>query len=77
MVITVWLEGNILGTLLHYMVEKDPIAQEHKVQMEELHQFIESKHLPPEIAARLARHFEFQYQKARENRANALIQLPR
>ena len=26
-VITVWLEGSILGTLLHYLVDKDPVTQ--------------------------------------------------
>ena len=26
-VITVWLEGSILGTLLHYLVDKDPATQ--------------------------------------------------
>ena len=77
MVITVWLEGNILGTLLYYMVDKDPVAQAHKIQMEELHQFIENKHLSPELALRLTKHFEFQYQKAVDNRAGSLIQLPR
>ena len=26
-IITVWLEGSILGTLLHYLVDKDPVNQ--------------------------------------------------
>ncbi len=26
-VVTVWLEGSILGTLLNYLVEKDPVAE--------------------------------------------------
>jgi hypothetical protein len=26
-VITVWLEGSILGTLLNYLVDKDPVTQ--------------------------------------------------
>ena len=77
MVIAVWLEGNILGTMLHYMVDNDPVAHAHKVQMEELHQFIDNKHLPPEISSRLINHFEFQYRKAVDNRAGELIQLPR
>ena len=26
-ILTVWLEGSILGTLLHYLVDKDPVSQ--------------------------------------------------
>ncbi len=59
------------------MVEKDPVALEHKRQMEELHQFIESKQLPPDLANRAVKHFEFQNQKAVENRAHTSVTLPR
>ena len=30
---SIWLEGYILGTLLNYMVEKDPVAEAHKAQV--------------------------------------------
>ena len=63
--------------LLYYMVNNDPVAVGHKRQMEELHQFVEAKHLPPDLAGRVVRHFEFQYQKAVENRASASVELPR
>ncbi len=63
--------------LLYYMVDKDPVALAHRRQMEELHEFLESKHLPPDLAGRVVRHFEFQHQKAVENRASASVQLPR
>jgi hypothetical protein len=63
--------------LLYYMVDNDPVALAHKRQMEELHEFIESKHLPPDLSNRVVKHFEFQYQKAVENRASASVQLPR
>ena len=74
---SIWLEGNILGTLLNYMVDKDPVAEAHKKEMEELRQFIENKNLTPELASRLLGHFEFQYQKAVENRASSAVNLPR
>ena len=32
-VASIWLEGYILGTLLNYMVEKDPVAEAHKAQV--------------------------------------------
>ena len=76
-VVAVWLEGNILGTLLNYLVEKDPVAQNHKKNMEELNQFIEAKLLPPETATRLFKHVEFQYQKTKESHIQESVQLPR
>jgi hypothetical protein len=45
--------------------------------MEELSRFIESKQFAPELAFRLVNHFNFQYQKAVENRASASVPLPR
>lgn len=76
-VISIWLEGFILGTLLNYMVDKDPVAEAHRRQMEELARFVEAKNLTPELAHRLFNHFNFQYQKAVENRASSSVPLPR
>ena len=76
-VISIWLEGFILGTLLNYMVDKDPVAEAHRRQLEELARFVEGKNLTPELAHRLYNHFNFQYQKAVENRASSSVPLPR
>ena len=76
-VIAIWLEGNVLGTLLNYMVEKDPVAEAHKKLLEELQQFVERKNLTTDLTARLFGHFEFQYQKDIENRASSSVRLPR
>ena len=59
------------------MVDKDPVAEAHRRQMEELARFVESKNLTPELAHRLFNHFNFQYQKAVENRASSSVPLPR
>ena len=59
------------------MVNKDPTAIAHKREMEELQQFVEGKHLPQDLANRVVKHFEFQHQKAVENRASLSVQLPR
>jgi hypothetical protein len=76
-VIAIWLEGYILGTLLNYMVEKDPVAEAQKRQMEELGHFVDGNHISPELSARLFSHFSFQNQKAIENRASSSVPLPR
>ena len=72
-----WLEGSILGTILNYLVEKDPVAQAHKRNVDELNHFIEAKLLPPETASRLFTHVEFQYQKTKESLVQESVQLPR
>jgi len=77
MVMAIWLEGFILGTLLNYMVDKNLVAEAHKQQMADLKQFIESKNLPLDLGIRLQNHFEFQYRKTLENQASELVELPR
>jgi hypothetical protein len=42
----VYLSALILGTLLHYLVQKNPMEEEHKRRMEEQHNFMELKQAP-------------------------------
>ncbi len=42
-VLSIWLQGYVLGTLLNYMVEKDPVAEAHKARMLQLNRFVEAK----------------------------------
>jgi hypothetical protein len=71
------LNGYILGTLLNYMMDRDPVAEAHKRELSELARFAERKQLTPELTGRLMGHFKFQYQKAVENQASASVPLPR
>jgi hypothetical protein len=75
--VAIYLEGYIIGTLLNYMLDKDPVAENHKREMEELLQYAENKHLSVELSTRLTNYFKFQYQKAVENRASSAVTLPR
>lgn len=75
--IAIYLNGYIIGSLLNYMLDKDPVAENHKREMEELAQYIESKQFSAELSARLISYFKFQHQKAVENRASASVPLPR
>ena len=43
-VVSIWLQGSILGTLLNYMVDKDPVAEAHKKEMEALRQVARRKY---------------------------------
>lgn len=67
----------ILGTLLNFLVEKDPAQEKHKKQMADLAAFMDAKNLPPELRDRLQNHFNFQHQKNVQHRAAASIDLPR
>ena len=62
---------------MNFLLDKDPVAENHKREMEELSQYIESKQLSSELSSRLINYFKFQYQKAVENRASSSVPLPR
>ena len=76
MVVQVWQMGVILGAIINYTVERDPVAEAHKKMMDDLLHFTEQKQLPPDLTERIYRHFEFQHRKAIENQSNH-IQLPK
>ena len=76
MIVQVWQVGVILGAIINYTVERDPIAEAHKQMMDDLQQFTRRKQLPPELTERIYRHFEFQHRKAIENQSSH-IQLPK
>ena len=76
MIVQVWQVGVILGAIINYTVERDPIAEAHKKMMDDLQQFTRRKQLPPELTERIYRHFEFQHRKAIENQSSH-IQLPK
>ena len=75
-VVQIWQMGVILGAIINYTVERDPVAEAHKKTMEDAQLFVARKQLPPELTERIYRHFEFQHRKAVENQSSD-IQLPK
>eukprot|EP00960_Hanusia_phi_P033536 750499-Hanusia_phi.AAC.10 len=73
----VYLQGLILGTLLNYLVRKDPSAEAHKEHMERVRQFMSAKQIPLELQERVNEYYEFQYTKNLQNRAGTTMDLPR
>ena len=73
----VYLQGLILGTLLNYLVRKDPSAEAHKEHMEKVRQFMTAKQIPIELQERVSQYYEFQYTKNLQNRAGTRMDLPR
>ena len=49
----VWLSGLILGTLFHYLGQKDIVSETHKQLLEDLSAFCDQKLLPPEMRERI------------------------
>lgn len=67
----------ILGTLLNYLVTKDPVAEAYKAKMENLGSYMEAKALPTDLAQRVFSHFQFQHSKNVQNKATASVRLPK
>ena len=67
----------ILSRSFIYM-KSDAVEEAHKKRMEDLHTFLDSKEIPPDLRGRIVKHFEFQYQKAIENKSSRVdLGLPR
>ena len=77
LIIQVQLSGLILGTLLNYLVRRDPVEEAHKQQLEGVRQYLLSKSIPHDLHDRVIRYFEFQYQKNRQNALTQGVELPR
>ena len=75
-VVQIWQTGVILGAIINYTAERDPVAEAHKEMMEEVQLFVARNQLPPELTERIYRHFEFQHRKAVENQSSD-IKLPK
>jgi hypothetical protein len=60
--IQVQLSGLILGTLLNYLVRRDPVEEAHKQQLESVRQYLSTKSVSWELRERVVRYYIFQYQ---------------
>ncbi|KAK3264010.1 hypothetical protein CYMTET_27222 [Cymbomonas tetramitiformis] len=71
------LSAYILGTLFHYLSQKDTTIEDFKKPIQQLEIFMSSRKLPADLRARLRRHYNFQCQKQIANKASKSIELPR
>ncbi|KAK3251628.1 hypothetical protein CYMTET_39030 [Cymbomonas tetramitiformis] len=71
------LSAYILGTLFHYLSQKDTTIEDFKKPIQQLEIFMSSKKLPTDLRTRLRRHFNFQCSKQIANKASKSIELPR
>jgi len=77
MLMQVYISALILGTLLNYLVRKDPQEEAHKQQMANVRLFMDQKNIPQELHQRVDLYLEFQFKKNRQNAVSSLIDLPK
>jgi len=67
MFLSVYISSLILGTLLTYLVRRDPMEVAHKERLEALKEYMESKHVPEDLYENVMNYCHFQYTKNRKN----------
>jgi len=75
MLAQVYISALILGTLLNYLVRKDPQEEAHKQHMVNVRLFMDQKNIPQELHQRVDLYLEFQFEKNRQNAVD--VELPK
>ena len=63
MFLSVYVSSLILGTLLTFLVRRDPMEVAHKERMEALHNYMLQKNVPEDLYETIMRYCQFQYNK--------------
>ena len=63
MLLSVYISSLILGTLLTYLVRRDPVEVEYRQRVEGLSQYMQRKHLPADLNESVMKFLKFQYKK--------------
>lgn len=63
MLLSVYISSLILGTLLTYLVRRDPVEVEYRQRVEGLSQYMQRKHLPADLNESVMEFLKFQYKK--------------
>jgi len=73
----VYISALILGTLLNYLVRRDPVEEAHKQLMEQVRNFMDSKSIPSDLYERVVSYYQFQHNKNRQLQAAGQVNLPK
>jgi hypothetical protein len=71
MFLSVYISSMILGTLLTYLVRRDPMEVAHQERLEALQIYMKTKHVPADLCEKAMRYLEFQYNKNQQNDASS------
>lgn len=77
MLVQVYISALILGTLLNYLVRRDPVEESHKQLVEQVVNFMDSKSIPSELYERVLLYYKFQHDKNRQYASSARVSLPK
>ena len=66
MVVSVFIVSLILGTVLTYVVRRDPMEVAHQQRLEALRIYMDKKHVPEDLYDNVVRYCEFQFKKSRQ-----------
>ncbi|GMH40854.1 hypothetical protein BSKO_08758 [Bryopsis sp. KO-2023] len=66
----------ILGTLFHYLVKTDAMAEAFRLQLRALNSYCQHRNLPSNLRDRLRKYFEFQHEKVIGDDSKILKALP-
>ena len=73
--VQIYISALILGTIIHFLALRDPLAQLAAEKLRDLRDYAQLFQLPPELEARLLRGLEFQHHKMALDDADSQIVL--
>eukprot|EP00961_Rhodomonas_salina_P019426 261535-Rhodomonas_salina.1 len=77
MVFQVYMSALILGSLLNYIVRNSPEEVAYKQRMDDMVAYVEANRIPPELAAGMYKHIEFQYKRTAKRALQDKTKLPK
>ena len=76
MVVQTYITALILGTLLNYLVQRNPVEEEYQKKMDSTRQYLQGKKIPLDLQERVFAYFEFQHRKNVQNSVLTVKDLP-
>ena len=61
--VQIYISALILGTIIHFLALRDPLAQQAAEKLHDLREYVQLYQLPPELEEKLLRGLDFQHRK--------------
>jgi potassium channel len=73
--VQIYISALILGSIIHFLALRDPLAQQAAEKLRDLREYVQLYQLPPELEAKLVKGLEFQHRKMVLDNVDAEIEL--
>ena len=73
--VQMYISALILGTIIHFLALRDPLAQQAAEKLRDLREYVQLHQLPPEMEAKLLKGLDFQHRKMLLDNVDAEIEL--